>query len=276
MAADDNTDERTPLIPKQIDTTNPTQAASSDNKTNNNNTTAEPSNTATRHADTNASWPEVAALPPRSVNDENLQIFRRAIGINYDLPSNSASTMEEGRKSAIGIYRAVIREKRAKALLFWTLNLLVYFCHFAQIIVAASLTAMGPTSSKHAVAITVLGASNTVIAGVLALLNGQGLPDRLRKDEIEFRKIQDWIEETEALLAVGIIGRDRTEVGLLVETAFKKYNAVQASEENNKPSSYVRQPEEGARNDGAGGDAADDASSSSGNAVVRLNVPGLR
>lgn len=258
--ADDNIDEHTPLIASQ--------AGSSDNN-NNNNPPADPS---VRHATTNSSWPDVAGLPVRSSNDENLVIFRRAIGINYHLPSQEGATMEEGRKSAMGIYRAVLQEQRAKARLFWAVNFTVYFCHFAQVIIGASLTALGPTSTRHARAITVLGAANTVIAGVLALINGQGLPDRLHKDEIEFRKIQDWIEETEALLAVGIIGRDRTEVGLLVETAFKKYNAAKASAENNKPGSYVRQPEERARN---GDGAADDASSNSGNAVVRLNIPGL-
>jgi hypothetical protein len=51
------------------------------------------------------------------------------------------------------------------------------------------------------------------------------------------------IEQTEALLAVGVIGRDRKEVGVLVETAFKKYNAARQCEESNLPENYVRPPE---------------------------------
>lgn len=42
------------------------------------------------------------------------------------------------------------------------------------------------------VAITLLGAINTVIAGLLALIKGQGLPDRLYHDRAEFRRVQDW------------------------------------------------------------------------------------
>ncbi|KAJ1305067.1 hypothetical protein OPQ81_000107 [Rhizoctonia solani] len=41
----------------------------------------------------------------------------------------------------------------------------------------------------------------------------------------DFRQLRAWIEETESLLALGVIGRDRKEVGLLVETAFRRYNA---------------------------------------------------
>lgn len=112
-------------------------------------------------------------------------------------------------------------------------------------VVGAALTALGPGSSDHPNVITGLGVLNTVIAGFLALVKGQGLPERLRKDEMEFRRLEDWIEETEALLAVGVIGRDRKEVGLLVEMAFKRYNAAMASEENNRPDSYVPQTVEG-------------------------------
>ena len=75
---------------------------------------------------------------------------------------------------------------------------------------------------------------------MLALIKGQGLPERLRHDQAEFRKLQDWIEQTEALLAVGVIGRNRKEVGLLVQVAFKKYNAARLSEENNRNENYVR------------------------------------
>jgi hypothetical protein len=45
------------------------------------------------------------------------------------------------------------------------------------------------------------------------------------------------------LLAVGVVGRDRKEVGVLVQTAFKKYNAAKQCEENNLPENYIRQPE---------------------------------
>jgi hypothetical protein len=127
----------------------------------------------------------------------------------------------------------------------WRTEVMVYTSHFLQIIVGASLTALGPSAGDHTITITVLGAMNTVVAGVLALVKGQGLPERLRQDRAEFRRLQDWIEQTEALLAVGVIGKDRKEVGLLVQIAFVKYNAAKASEENNVPENYVRAPDDG-------------------------------
>ncbi|KAK0726638.1 hypothetical protein B0T21DRAFT_293478 [Apiosordaria backusii] len=184
-------------------------------------------------SDTDLSWGQPAGLPIRRTNDENLVIFRRAVGINSTLPgSTDCRSLEEGRKSAMGMYAAAMRAQRNKKFLSRLVNLIVYASHFFQIIVGASLTALGPSAGEHAVLITVLGAVNTVIAGVLALLKGQGLPERLRHQVAEFRKLQDWIEQTEALLSVGVIGRDRKEVGLLVQVAFKKYNAAKECEES--------------------------------------------
>ena len=217
--------------------------------------------------DTNHSWGAPAGLGIRGCNDENLVIFRRALGINVHRPSAHGCTLEDGRKTATGIYKSLISAQRNRSWQHVIVSLLLNFCLFAQIIVGASLTALGPTSGKHEVVITILGAGNTVIAGVLALIKGQGLPERLRKDEVEFRKVQDWVEETEALLAVGIIGRNRQEVGLLVEVAFKKYNAAKASIENNRPEAYITQRDD---------DDDDENPKTTGSAVVRLNLRSQR
>ncbi|KAK0653299.1 hypothetical protein QBC41DRAFT_332486 [Cercophora samala] len=190
-------------------------------------------------SDTDLSWGQPAGLPIRRTNDENLVIFRRAVGINSTLPgSTDCRSLEEGRKSAMGMYAAAMRAQRNKKIISRLVNLIVYASHFFQIIVGASLTALGPSAGDHTMLITILGAVNTVIAGVLALLKGQGLPERLRHQVAEYRKLQDWIEQTEALLTVGVIGRDRKEVGLLVQVAFKKYNAAKECEESTSQPEY--------------------------------------
>ncbi|OAA61812.1 hypothetical protein SPI_04671 [Niveomyces insectorum RCEF 264] len=195
---------------------------------------------------TNPSWGKPAGLEPRKPNDDNLVIFRHAVGINSQLDGRAEpSNVEQGRKTATGIYLRVLKEERSKTFRFHVINTVVNTCHVVQILVGAALTTLGPGAASHTVAITTLGAANTVIAGLLALFKSQGLPERMHKDAVEFRRLKDWIEETDALLATGIIGRNRKEVGMLVESAFKKYNAVLASEEINKPDNYVRQqPEE--------------------------------
>lgn len=210
-------------------------------------------------ASTNISWSEPIGLHIRDAKDEPLMIFRRAVGINSDLAPvvrtsrggggagegggrGLVAAMEEGRRQPAGIYKHAIERKRKRRtqnlIISWTLDVL----HFAQVVIGAALTALGPNAADYAVAITVLGAFNTVIAGVLALLKGQGMPNKLHRDEMEFRRLQDWIEETEALLVTGIIGRDNRDIGVLVESAFRKYESAQLSVENNRPDNYVPDP----------------------------------
>lgn len=179
--------------------------------------------------DTDLSWATPAGLRMRDNHDDSqvLLIFRRAVGINSDRASTftDSETMEKGRRHAVGVYKHVIEQRRRKKLLHHTLGVILYISHFLQIIVAAVLTALGPNAKNYEVPITVLGGVNTVIAGVLALLKGSGVIERLSKDEVEFAKLKDWIEETEAMISVGILGRSRKDVGVLVEQAFRKYNA---------------------------------------------------
>lgn len=179
------------------------------------------------HVSTDLSWAYPEGLALRDVSDENLLIFRRAVGINSDRAATftDPESLEKGRRRAVGIYRSVIAQRRSKARTHHALGGVLYLFHFLQIVLAAVLTALGPNAKLYEVPITVLGAVNTVTAGVLAVFKGSGMIERLSKDEVEFKKVQDWIEETESLLAVGIIGRNRKEVGVLVEVAFKKYNA---------------------------------------------------
>ncbi|KAI4870321.1 hypothetical protein F4820DRAFT_403306 [Hypoxylon rubiginosum] len=208
-----------------------------------------PINPAPLKSATNLTWGAPAGLPVRGPNDENLVIFRKALGINYHREASDGGTLEEGRKSAIGIYKSVLEAQSSKSVRHALLTAFLYFCYFAQIVVGAALTAIGPSSARYETTVTVLGAVNTTLAGILALIRGSGQPQRLEKDRVGFRRLQDWVEETEALLAVGVIGRDRKEVGLLVESAFKRYNAAKMSVENNSPDFYVNHAVDGRASD---------------------------
>lgn len=172
-------------------------------------------------------------------------IFRRAVGINSDLApvaKNPSGLVEQGKRAPIGVYKRVIDHKRSKKTQHFVATWLLNVLHVTQIVIGATLTALGPNAARYTVSITALGALNTVIAGVLALLKGQGIPNKLHRDEMEFRRLQDWIEETEALLVTGVIGRDNRDIGVLVESAFRKYDSAQLSAENNRPENYVPDP----------------------------------
>ncbi|GAP82776.1 putative c6 transcription protein [Rosellinia necatrix] len=201
-----------------------------------------------RKADTAMSWGAPAGLGIRKDNDENLLIFRQALGINTHQHGGTVAdgvachggSLEEGRKAAVGVYRMVIETQARMRWQHAALQAFLYVVYFVQIVIGAGLTALGASASAGSGGVvTALGALNTVLAGVLALIKGSGQPQKLGKDRVGFRRLQDWIEETEALLAVGVVGRDRREVGLLVESAFKRYNAAKASEEDNDPDFYV-------------------------------------
>lgn len=80
---------------------------------------------------------------------------------------------------APGIYATVvdneIRQKKQYVLFSRGINA----CLGVQIVVAATLTALGAGNGGRA-AVTVFGGINTVIAGLLTYLKGSGLPGRLQ------------------------------------------------------------------------------------------------
>jgi hypothetical protein len=173
-------------------------------------------------------------------NENNLLKFRRAIGINID---SQDADLESARRGARGLYKAIIAQQRRRSRQYHCIEILFYLALGAQIMIGATLSALGPLAKLHPTSITILGIANTSIAGVLALLKGQGLPDRLRKDEFEMRKVQDFIEETEARMVLAGDTVTQEEVDNAVQKVFLKYNAARDTAEMNRPDSYGHQPE---------------------------------
>ena len=173
--------------------------------------------------------------------NENLRKFRQAIGINVALQENG--DVESARLGARGLYKEIIANQRRRSRQYYLTDALMYLSLGAQIVIGAALTALGPLAKLHPTAITMLGITNTSIAGILALLKGQGLPDRLRKDQFEMRKVQDYIEETEARLVLAGDTLTLEEVDDAVQKVFLKFNAARDTAEMNRPDSYGHQPE---------------------------------
>ena len=178
---------------------------------------------------------------PHEGENENLRKFRQAIGINVAVEKNR--DLESARLDARGLYKEIIVNQRRLNQQYYLTDAIMYLSLGAQIVIGASLTALGPLASLHPSAITILGITNTSIAGVLALLKGQGLPDRLRKDEFEMRKVQNYIEETEARLVLAGDTLTLEEVDDAVQKVFLKFNAARDTAEMNLPDSYGHQPE---------------------------------
>lgn len=73
-------------------------------------------------------------------------------------------------------------------------------------------------------------------------MKGQGLPDRLRKDAYEMKKVQDFIEETDIRLAIES-NEDihPANLSLVVQKVFDLYNTARDTAEMNHPTNYAHQ-----------------------------------
>ncbi|PNP75809.1 hypothetical protein FNYG_10887 [Fusarium nygamai] len=99
-----------------------------------------------------------------------------------------------------GLYRDCIYRRTISSYSFHLIGLVRAILFVLQLMIGASITALSAGGSNDT-AITILAASNTVIAGLLALLHNSGISDRYRYDKSEFQKVEDHIRE---VLATGI------------------------------------------------------------------------
>lgn len=173
-------------------------------------------------------------------DNDNLRKFRAAIGINLVSPGHTTpGSLESAPSGTRGVYKELITQQRRLRMQYIFMDSLVYLCHGLQIVIGATLTALGPTGQHHTFAITLLGAINTGVAGILALMKGQGLPERWRKNAGELAKVQDFVEETEALLVMDGGRRSEEEVEGLVKEVFERYEAAKYTAESNRPENYT-------------------------------------
>lgn len=104
-----------------------------------------------------------------------------------------------------------------------------------QIVLGAALTALGAANGPKA-AVTVLGASNTVMAGMLTYLKGQGLPHRLEQYAHLLRTLREHIEERERELLQPDCPLDVDEE---VWRITKMYQEVRQTKEDNAPGTVL-------------------------------------
>jgi hypothetical protein len=128
------------------------------------------------------------------------------------------------------------RSQRAQYQLF---NILFNLLTISQVIIGAVITALGPSGDQHMLEITILGAFNTTIAGLLALLKGRGLPQRLRRNMSELGKVLDYIEEQKILLRHSSKGISKDGIEPLIRDVLKRYATAEEIIERNQPDTYA-------------------------------------
>ncbi|KAI5927559.1 hypothetical protein F4810DRAFT_269942 [Camillea tinctor] len=136
--------------------------------------------------------------PPYVSAEDPLTLFRLMLGITTSPYLGFTETGPRGTRPAanIGIYARVVHSEQKAKDSFKVFSIVINACYFLQIVVAASLTAMGAAGSASQ-GVTAFGAINTVIAGFLTFLKGSGLPGRLKYYGNEWKKIREFIEQRE-------------------------------------------------------------------------------
>ncbi|KAI1394180.1 uncharacterized protein F4822DRAFT_39920 [Hypoxylon trugodes] len=169
--------------------------------------------------------------------DDPLTLYRLMVGISTSPYLGYSESSPIGTRPAanIGIYARVIHSEQKSKDRYKVFSILINACYFLQIVVAASLTAMGAAGVSHG-AVTAFGAINTIIAGLLTFLKGSGLPARLKYYGNEWKKIREFIEQRERDFSRSNCTLDVFEI---VATIDRMYNHTKQEIEMNTPDSYT-------------------------------------
>jgi len=163
------------------------------------------------------------ATPPRRDERHDLEVFQNLVGIHFLRPGGGyLHDEDQGSKPASpihdiflptkaaarrwrnrGLYDRTLSQDLKNRVLYGMSNYIITGLYILQIFVAAALTGLSAygQAGGSTVALTTLGAINTVLAGILAWLNGQGMPVRFRRARDQYREVVRAIEDTERTFA---------------------------------------------------------------------------
>jgi hypothetical protein len=194
-------------------------------------------------ASSNATPRPESPLPDHHYNitrlsNADLAIVCYAIGASNNIENQTiihpTSNLYPPKGIPDGLYRDVIRARVNCQYSYHLSSTFFNIAMFLQLLLGAALTALGSKAAGQQLAITILAAANTVIAGLLALMHNSGLPDRFQKDFDEFDQVESYLKE---LMDTGIVrkGMTRDEV---VENCFARFRRAKEVVAKNKPSTY--------------------------------------
>ncbi|KAK1713047.1 hypothetical protein BDP67DRAFT_45816 [Colletotrichum lupini] len=134
-----------------------------------------------------------------------------------------------------GLYRDVIWHRTKYFYMYHGMSSIRWVAYILQIILGAILTAIGSMSFKNGTPITIIAATNTINAGILALLHNSGLPDRYRSDQAEFDEVEDHLKQ---ILDTGIVPENMSVDQALIH-CFSLYHEAKKTVAANIPATYT-------------------------------------
>ncbi|KAF2264538.1 hypothetical protein CC78DRAFT_616700 [Lojkania enalia] len=131
----------------------------------------------------------------------------------------------------IGIYPNIHYQETITARQYNLYRTIIYGGLITQLLLSALLILLASVPSNHHIAIAIFGALNGVITGILALLRGQGLPNRLLQYKDGLRGLRERVEWMERELEAGLREVRYREVAGLRE----QYETLRNDEVVNRP-----------------------------------------
>lgn len=102
------------------------------------------------------------------------------------------------------VYYNLMRQETKTKHLYTLYDGLTYVCLIAQLIISAALIILGAVNGDYHIPVAILGAVTGLITGILSLIRGQGLPQRLMRYADGLRQVREHIEFTERELIAGV------------------------------------------------------------------------
>ncbi|KAK5031341.1 hypothetical protein LTS07_005076 [Exophiala sideris] len=121
--------------------------------------------------------------------------FCMLVGVPSSAPERQGKKQPVPQKS---LYGRVTRQLGSQRFTYYATASLSSTMLLTQVVLGAALTALGASESSH-ILITVFGALNTVIAGLVAYLKSRGQPMRARMYRDDLERVVDEIENSEVM-----------------------------------------------------------------------------
>ncbi|KAJ6126208.1 hypothetical protein N7471_010701 [Penicillium samsonianum] len=156
-----------------------------------------------------------------------------------ECPLEELSNYETFQAATAGLRKKLISQERRQRTQYQIFSVAFNLLSITQVLIGATITALGPSGGEHILAITILGAFITSIAGLLALLRGRGLSQRLRGNMTEIAKVLAHIEEQTILLRYGNRKDSNDKIDDLIEDTLKRYAIAEDIIKRNQPDIYA-------------------------------------
>lgn len=151
--------------------------------------------------------------------------------------NKSGRDTNEAAEYATSLYYTLVREESDQIRLCHFYNIVTYFCLLMQLAIASVLIILGaipgsPGDLDHRIPIAILGAVTGLLTGLMSLLKGQGLPNRLIQYANRLRQVRDKLEFMEHAL--------RANVGAIITlqdvvNVWNEFENVRNEREMNRP-----------------------------------------